>query len=323
MSQRDQDDNLHEVRRAAFELRQRDPAEAVKVLRKLIRKGGEIEPLAHGALGEILLEDFADYDGAIHHYQRLLQLVPRIAAGALGLARAHARNGEQKPAQDAYELAVTELESLANAARAGKGGEDAAGADEAILTALEAAVEERELCRDQGNGTPRTKVDPALLSWAEESVLFDDPEEPEDVDDWIRFAQLRGLLATLDGHLDEGLQHIERIGAEFPTGIRASLRSLLYEAARDLPRAAEEALTGARAPELPLDPDGSFRCAALLSEVKRVADARAVLEELRARLQKEDLPEELRDELVRRTEGHLSELSTGGLVTLGLKGAVR
>jgi tetratricopeptide (TPR) repeat protein len=320
MSQRDQNEDLDEVRRAAFELRQRDPAEAVKVLRRLIRKGGEIEPLAHGALGEILLEEFADYDGAIHHYQRLLQLVPRIAAGALGLARAHARNGEQGPAQDAYELAVTELVALANAARAGKGGEDAAGADEAILTALEAAVEERELCRDEGAGSPRTKVDPALLDWAEEAELFDEPEDPEDFDDWIRFAQLRGLLATLEGNLSEGLQHIERIGAEFPTGIRASLRSLLYEAARDYERAADEALAGARAAELPLDPEGAFRCAALLAEVKRIPDARAVLESLRTRLREEDLPEELRDELVRRTEGHLSELSAGGLVSLGLKG---
>ena len=199
MSQGDQDLDLDEVRHAAFELRQRDPSEAVKVLRRLIRKGGDIEPLAHGALAEILLEEFADYDGAIHHYQKLLQLVPRIAAGALGLARAHARNGEQQPAQDAYALAVTELESLANAARAGKSGDDVAGADEAILTALETAVEERELCRDQGMGKPQSKVSADLLLWAEDSCLFDDPEEPEDIDDWIRFAQLRGLLFTLTG----------------------------------------------------------------------------------------------------------------------------
>ena len=85
---RDEDQReLDEIRRAAFELRGRDPNEAVKVLRRAVRKGGAWEALAHGALGEILLDDFDDVDAALHHFEKLQKLAPGLPAAEPGLRR--------------------------------------------------------------------------------------------------------------------------------------------------------------------------------------------------------------------------------------------
>ena len=313
--------DLDDVRRAAFELRETDPNEAVRILRRLAKKGGEVEPLVHGALAEILLDDFDDVDGALHHFRRLLVLAPDLAAGELGLARALSRNGEQKAAQDHYVRALAGLEALARAAKAGEGGEDTAGADETVLTSLELAVEEREMCRESGVGTPRTAPATELIEWAESARLFDDPDEPDDIDDWIRFAQLRSTLTALDGHLEAALADIERIGrlVSIPAPLQARIRSLVFEAARELPKAADEAMTFLAAENTPFDPDWMLRTAALLSVTERGREARQVLESLRNRAKTEkDLPKEIRTELIEVATEHLKELDAEGLVSLGV-----
>jgi tetratricopeptide (TPR) repeat protein len=311
-------DDLAEIHRAAFDLRQTDPSEAVRVLRRLIRQGGDIEPLAHGALAEILLEEFDDADAALHHFQRLLTLAPGIAAGELGLARALARRGESAAAQEAYVRALGAFEGLAESARTAK--EDVAeGADEAVLTSLEIAVEERELCRTDRGLEPCTMPSAALFDWAESSRLFDDPDDAADTDDWMRFTHLRAELAALDGQEAAAMDHVERIGrlARLTEAAQARIRSQALETVGNLPRAAEEALRGISAPGGGFVPEEWLRCAALLSETHRVPDARRVIEDLRTRTALEDLPPEVRQELLDVTSQHLQELSSGGLVHLG------
>src|SRR2546428_12174701 len=78
---------LADVRRAAFELRQTDPQEAVRVLRRAAATGGGAEVLARGALGEIYLEEFGDLDGAEHEFRSVLEAVPGLPAAEVGLAR--------------------------------------------------------------------------------------------------------------------------------------------------------------------------------------------------------------------------------------------
>jgi hypothetical protein len=73
---------LDDIRRAAFELRQTDPQEAVRVLRQAAAQGGEAEVLARGALGEIYLEEFGDLDGAESEFRKVLQAAPRRRSGS-------------------------------------------------------------------------------------------------------------------------------------------------------------------------------------------------------------------------------------------------
>jgi hypothetical protein len=221
-------DDLEEVRRAALELRERNPSEAVRVLRKLVKRGGEIEPLAHGALGEILLEDFDDVDGALHHFRKLLALAPGLPAGELGLARALARNGIWQASQDAYVHAFTGFEALAKAGRAAPDVE-AAGMDECVLTLLEIAVEERQMCEECKTIVPRTEVSRELLDWAEASRIFDDEDDPEYSGDWIRFTGLRTELALLRKDPAEAARIVERLGkfAPLPLDVLEDMRSQL------------------------------------------------------------------------------------------------
>src|SRR5438067_7468768 len=81
---------LDDIRHAAFELRQTDPQEAVRVLRRAAQQGGEAEVLARGALGELYLDEFGDLDGAEHEFRRVLQLAPGLTAAEIGLARTRA-----------------------------------------------------------------------------------------------------------------------------------------------------------------------------------------------------------------------------------------
>src|SRR5437588_342098 len=60
------DELLAEIRRAAFELRQEQPQEAMRVLRRVAAAGGAAEGLARGALGELYFDEFGDLDGAAH-----------------------------------------------------------------------------------------------------------------------------------------------------------------------------------------------------------------------------------------------------------------
>ena len=78
---------LADIRRAAFELRQTDPHEAVRLLRRAAAAGGGAEILARGALGEIYLEEFGDLDGAEHEFRAVLHAVPGLPAAAARRSR--------------------------------------------------------------------------------------------------------------------------------------------------------------------------------------------------------------------------------------------
>jgi hypothetical protein len=311
--------DLDDVRRAAFELRQTNPAEAVRVLRRLARKGGEIEPLVHGALGEILLDDFEDVDGALHHFRKLLQLAPGLAAAELGLARALTKHGDDGGAQEAYVRALAGFEALAAGAKESTGEEAGAGADEAVLTALELSLEERDLARQFGR-QPKTKPSAEMLEWAEKARLFDDPEDADDRADWARFAQLRAELIARDGDLPAALKLVDTLAAFAPLTLpfQALIRSHLYESAKDFARAADEALQAIADTS---EPEETFRCAALLSEAKRAPEARQVLEKLRDRAAADpEWPADAKQELVDMINSHLGELASSGLVSLGRGG---
>lgn len=308
-------DDLRDIRRAAFELRHSDPHEAVRVLRRSLKKGGQFEALAHGALGEILLDEFDDVDGALHHFERLLKLAPGLAAGELGLARSYAKSGRIKEAQGAYGRALASFEKLMAEAQAAE--DVPQGVEEAALTALELAVEEREFVRDQPSAAPPCAPNAALLDWAETERIFDVPldeeDDPGDVDDWGRYAALRAALLALDGKLEDALALVDRVTKAAPLEevTTARLRSLSYEASGDIAKAAE-ALKAVDRKEL--DVEDLLRGASLLAELERFDDGRALLEAARVRV--ENLPEaqELRD----LVKSRLEELPRPSLVALGL-----
>jgi hypothetical protein len=317
--------DLDEIRRAAFELRQRDPSEAVRILRRMVKRGGDVEALAHGALAEILLDDFDDIDGALHHFQRLLVLAPGMPAGELGHARALARNDDVPAAQKAYARALEGFEKLARKAMQTKDAEELDGIDETILTALELAVEERELLHETGHGgKPQTQPSVDILYWAETERVFDPDEDEEgDLGDWLRYTQLRAVLAALDKKLPDALNRVEHLAkyVPLPPEELPRLRSFAHEAARDVPSAAEEALQAIRLASGLVNPDDALRAASLLTEVERLADAHGVLRQLEQQLQAphaaSTLPPELRQELLGQVKERLQDLAPPGLVSLG------
>src|SRR5947199_360653 len=153
---------LAEIRRAALELRTTDPQAAVRVLRRAAAGGGGAEVLARGALGEIYLEELGDLDGAEHEYRQVLALAPGLAAAELGLARVLRETGASSEAQGHYRAAIASLEnevaSFRDAAAAGQ--PIPPGAEEVVLTLLEAALEAQE------------RIDESLLDWAVRGRLF-------------------------------------------------------------------------------------------------------------------------------------------------------
>lgn len=323
--------DLDEVRHAAFELRYTKPDEAVRILRRLVKRGGEIEALAHGALAEILLDDFDDVDGAIHHFQRLNTLAPGMPAGEIGLARAHGRNGEVKQAQQSYARALAGLEKLAREAMTSTDPESLEGADETVLTALELAVEERELLSDHSLTTPPlTQPSAEVLEWAEKVRLFDASEDEEDedvaeLDDWLRFAQLRTVLASFDNQVEAALSHVDRISAlvPFPPVERFRLRSVAYEAASDYAHAGEEALQSLKAAGRDWMPNEMVRAAGLLMTADRKADAHAVVKQLQEQLRGPDaasLPADVRKDLEEQSAQLMKDLLPPGMVFLGKRG---
>ncbi|MFL5399959.1 MAG: tetratricopeptide repeat protein [Myxococcales bacterium] len=191
---------LAEIRRAAFELRTSDPQAAVRILRRAAASGGGAEVLARGALGEIYLTELGDLDGAEHEYRRVLALAPGLAAAELGLARVLRETGATAEAREHYRAAVT---SLANEVasfrdRAGSGQPIPDGAEEVVLTLLEAAVEAGE----------KRSFDESLLDWAVREKLFDalSGEEGDPAEDWFRFHSLRARLLWLDERREDSAQ---------------------------------------------------------------------------------------------------------------------
>lgn len=322
-------DDISQVRRAAFELRFSNPREAVRILRTIAKKGGDSGALAHGALGEILLDDLNDPDGAEHHFRKLLDAAPGLPAGELGLARALGRNGLLSDAQDAFSRAVAGLEHHVRELINSKGVDG--GAEELILSALETAVEERELSRElAGEGVVRPSPD--LWEWAEKQRVFDLEDEVGEaaVEDWMRYAAMRSVLEAYDGDLDTALKTVERIAKEAPLPSHAArhVKSMALEAAGDVPQAAAEALEARREAGFRLAPAETLRAARLLVDAERGDDARDLLQreqnaidEALATAEPEEAGElkEAREAL----DVQLAELPRPSLVTLGFGALLR
>jgi hypothetical protein len=189
---------LAEIRRAALELRTTDPQAAVRVLRRAAAGGGGAEVLARGALGEIYLEELGDLDGAEHEYRQVLDLAPGLAAAELGLARVLRETGEIDEAQAHYRAAIASLEKEVASFRehAAAGQSIPPGAEEVVLTLLEAAVEGQQ------------EIDDSLLDWAVRERLFDalSGEEGDPAEDWFRFHSLRARLLWQQGRREDSAQ---------------------------------------------------------------------------------------------------------------------
>ncbi|MFL5247618.1 MAG: hypothetical protein ACJ79V_07310 [Myxococcales bacterium] len=213
---------LDDIRHAAFELRETDPQEAVKILRRAAQQGGEAEVLARGALGEIYLDEFGDLDGAEHEFRRVLQLVPGLTAAEIGLGRTRREAGDRKGAETAFLRAIDGLSRDVRSFQ--ESGELPAGAEEVVLTLLETAVELAEL---REGAVP---LDEEILAWAASRKLF---EEDDDHDDWVRFHALWTRLRILTGRPEEAvtaLREAERSG-EIP---KADAQELLRLALKEL-----------------------------------------------------------------------------------------
>jgi tetratricopeptide (TPR) repeat protein len=228
---------LDDIRQAAFELRQTDPQEAVRVLRRAAAQGGEAEVLARGALGEIYLEEFGDLDGAEAEFKRVLQAAPGLAAAEIGLARTRREAGDFPEANAGFARAIEGLMKDI----AGFGKEPPPGAEEVVLTLLEIAIELAELRAASGHDKPvQVPLNEDVLQWAASEKLFD---TEGDQDDWIRFHALWTRLRLLTGRPEEALAAVreaERQG-QLPAPEAARLVSLALEDLGELPRAGAEA----------------------------------------------------------------------------------
>jgi len=202
---------LADIRRAAFELRQTDPHEAVRLLRRAAATGGGAEVLARGALGEIYLEEFGDLDGAAHEFRAVLDAVPGLPAAELGLARVLHEAGDRRGELQALARAADGLSRDVAGFRERKGAGEPlpAGAEEVVLTLLEVALERTRL-------DAQARIDEDLLRWAAEERLFDAlQEEDEDPQqDWVRFHSLWMELRQLTGRSEEAAQALAEAEAK-------------------------------------------------------------------------------------------------------------
>lgn len=317
-------DDLQRVREAAFDLRFRKPKDAVRILRTIAKRGGDAGALAHGALAEILLDDLSDFDGAEHHFRQLLKAAPGLPVAELGLARALGRNGALADSQDAYARAVSGMEDRIKATIAA--GEEVGGLEEALLTTLEACVEEREMVQELG-GEAQVRPDPELWKWAEENRLFDLDDEVGEAaaEDWLRYAALRCILAAFDGHLADALKIVATLSklAPLPPHASSHLNSMAHEVAGNLPLAAQAALKARELSNFTFAPEQSLRAARLLVDAERESEARELLEKERQTINERLLsaePEEAGElkEALKSMDVQLEQLPKPSLVSLGL-----
>jgi len=224
---------LDDIRHAAFELRRTDPQEAVRILRRAAKEGGEAEVLARGALGEIYLEEFGDLDGAEHEFRKVLQAAPGLTAAEIGLARTRREAGDKARADAGFVRAVEGLSRDIASFRVSK--ELPPGAEEVVLTLLEVAVELLTLRAESGVES-FVSLDEELLSWAADEKLFEE-------DDWVRFHSLWTELRTKSGRAEEALAAVrlaERQG-ELAPAEAARLVSMALEVLGENARAGAEA----------------------------------------------------------------------------------
>ena len=330
---------LAEIRRAAFDLRASDPAEAVRVLRRIAEHGGGAAVLAHGALAEIYLDEYGDLDGAESEFRAVLAAAPRLPAAELGLARVLREQGRLVDADSGLARALlgfcTAAESLRNGQQRGE--PLPAGAEEEVLSVLEVAVELAEVRHRRGkNGAVQVPLDESLFAWAVKQRLFDavSDEDEDESDDWVRFHALWTQLRVLTGRAAEAAASLAEAEAagQIEGAAAARLRSDALEEAADLAGAAREALRAiatAREAGEPADADEVLRAAALLSATgdDAAADAelsRALppLEALAAAATDADEKAAL-EAAIQRVRAALEEpreSAAPGLIALGLKG---
>jgi len=295
---------LERLHHAAFELRETDPSEAVRLLRRLVKEGGPVEPLAHGALGEILLELFDDVDGATHHFRKLVQLAPELPAGHQGLATALARSGDTAGARSAFRKARAGLEAMLDDARTNPGKEFPA-IEEAYFTLLALGDEQRELL-----GEEPEPVDGRHGDWAETVRLFDG-EEDDDHDDWMRYGALRASDEAGRSGVDAGLAVAARLAGLVPLYARqaATLRSHAYESANLFAEAASAAVEGLGDLDGSFDYEDAMRAAALLDKAGEAARAKELLLRVSDRLQRELASLDEDDDEAREALTALSEMT--------------
>jgi tetratricopeptide (TPR) repeat protein len=316
---------LADIRRAAFELRQSDPQEAVRLLRRAAATGGGAEVLARGALGEIYLEEFGDLDGAEHEFRTVLQAIPGLPAAEVGLARVLHQAGDRRGELQALGRAVEGLSHDVAGFRERKdAGEPLpAGVEEVVLTLLEVALDRAHLDPDQ-------PLDEDLLRWAAEERLFDAlrEEEEDPQQDWVRFHSLWTQLRQVSGRPEEAaraLAEAEEAG-QLPARDAAALRRDALEEIGDVEAAAAQARRvvdldspAARGPAA-MD---VLRAAALTSVAGDEARASEMLRTALARAEAElpDAPPERRiglEDAVRRYREALAP-EPGSLVSLRVK----
>jgi tetratricopeptide (TPR) repeat protein len=253
------------IRNAAFELRTTDPLAAVRVLRRLAGAGGPAEVLARGALGEIYFEELGDLDGAEHEYRKVLALAPGLAAAQLGLARVLRESGAEREAQAYYRGAIASLAAEVAAFRdlAAEGRAIPAGAEEVVLSLLEAAVEAADLgaasaaslatktspsrSEESGDGVRGAHdgvavFDETLLEWAVRERLFDalSEDEGDSIDDWVRFHSLRANLLSRTGRPREAAEARARAHAVLQEAMEAARARLDAAPAEERARLEEE-----------------------------------------------------------------------------------
>jgi hypothetical protein len=319
---------LADIRRAAFELRQTDPQEAVRLLRRAAATGGGAEVLARGALGEIYLEEFGDLDGAEHEFRAVLHAVPGLPAAELGLARVFHESGDRRGELQALARAVEGLSSDVAGFRERKAeGEPLpAGAEEVVLTLLEVALELLRL-------DPEQRIDEGLLRWAAQERLFDalreEDEDPQQ--DWVRFHSLWTQLRQLSGRSEEAaraLAEAEEAG-QLPPRDAAALRRDALEETGDVEGAAAQAR---RVVDLDSRSDGDGRGPAAIDVLRAAAltavagDEKSASEMLQSALARAEAelpgaPAErlagLEDAIRRYRDALLPE--PGALISLGVK----
>jgi tetratricopeptide (TPR) repeat protein len=272
-------DPLEEIRTAALETALTDPKEALRVLRRWAKGEGEAALLAHGALGEIYLEDLGDYDAAESHFRAALKIRPGLVAAELGLARTLVRTGRGREAQDHFRKTIAllgaEVADGLQSMAAGRAAPE--GLEEVALTLLEVSLEARE-------GWPQAPApDWALFDRAEELRLFDalaDDGEP-DPTDWERYLAARAGLHAESGDAAAAERVLERArDAKLVRDAEGDwIESLLHQRTGDARGAVASALRALNAtPEREWDPERVLRAAALAEEAGDAAGARTLLD---------------------------------------------
>jgi tetratricopeptide (TPR) repeat protein len=319
---------LAEIRHAAYDLRETDPQEAVRVLRRVAKQGGLAAALANGALGEIYLNELGDLDAAEASFRAVLSLEPKLPAAYIGLGRVLREAGRLREADDALTRALIGLGHDAVAMKASsEAGEPIEGDDATILEMLEVSVEVCEIKHDLGsNGETRSPIDESLLKWAASSRIFDNEEDPDDDDDWTQFHALWARLRALTGRANEAVTVLAEAetNEELVPMSAARLRSEALELAGDKAGSLEQAR---RLRELVKEADEFFRpddvehLAGLLQEAGNEPEARAVLQEAltqaEAELKDTELIEEVREAFEEAVKTYRTALGPDATVQLG------